>query len=588
MKSSDEAPPHKRLASEQFKCDSTSHVGAREHAHSSPALSARMRFMKELERYASDDDDDSGVDKDSTVAGARPTWQRGPDNGALQRSSTPPPASDMRVAASSVRPSSISHFFFGGEGDEHDEGDDDGISNDPVRGMTSAVSTACTLTGVHATSSNNANRTNGSRATPSRVGLQLLHRMHDTVNTSIDRNKNSHRDPAVSSAPTSVVTQGLFAPLGRTSNAAASKDGPCMPFAQKTRGNFEVVHSYAPLSTGGFLSTASAADDTMEGQQVRIGDVLSLRKHLGSAASSLSNGAAGAPALSGATSTAPSPTSPTSAAPGDASVTGSLVETVAQKAMGHFKRADTFTPEEQKYGRQLTPDMVRLLFEVARVDQQSRSIEALFLDGTRAKVSFFEVRPAGYVERRMYAKWKADPASRPVATILSNASSPTTSSAQSGAVLPSSASAPVFPPTSPVTAAAWWVIPRLLVRLTTEAAGDWYGKKCVVKAVQRSENRVRLTEWIEEGSSKGDHSSGKPMSTAPETRELIGVDGLETVVPKKGGRAMVVLGSQRGEMCIIRNRIRGPHGELAAVEVEISRTKEVMTLQAEELCALAR
>ncbi|CBZ34469.1 hypothetical protein, conserved [Leishmania donovani] len=579
MSSSDDAPPHKRLASEQSKRDSCTHAGAREHIHDAPALSARARFLRELERYASDDDDYGG-NGGAVVVGAGPMRQPEHANGTPQRRSASPLASATRAAAPSVGPSSSSDFFFGGEGDPHDEADDEAVGDDAVWSTASAASLARTLNGVPVTGSTNDSSTTGGRAAPSRVGLQLLHRMH-ALNTSGDRRSSGH-GPAVHSAATSAKVM-----IPQTSSTPTSS------------GDFEVVHAYVPLSTGGFLSTANAEHDAMEGHQVRIGDVLSLRKPLSCADPPSSSAVASAPASSPSTSTAtPStvaPTLTTGAAAAGASATGSLVEDVAQKAMRHFKSAATFTSEEQKYGRKLTPDMVHLLFEVTRVDYQGRSIEALFLDGTRAKVSFFEVRPAGYVERKMHAVWKADPASRPVAIIHSNASSPTTSSAPNGAVLPSSAPSPALPPPPSVTAAAWWVIPHLLVRVTTEAAGDWYGKKCVVKTVQRSENRVRLMEWVEEGrsgsgesGSRSFHNCGKPKAATADTRELIGVDGLETVVPKKGGRAMVVLGSRRGEMCTVRNRIRGADGELAAVEVEINRTKEVMTLQAGELCALAR
>ncbi|CBZ27406.1 conserved hypothetical protein [Leishmania mexicana MHOM/GT/2001/U1103] len=569
MSSSDDAPPHKRLASEQSKRDSGTHVGAREHIHDAPALSARTRFLRELERYASDDDDYGG-NAGAVAVGAGSMRQTNHANGAPQRRSEFPMASATRAAAPSVGPSSSSDFFFGGEDDPHGKEGDDAVGDDAMWSTAFASPLARSFNGAPVTDSTSDSGIKGSGAAPSRVGLQLLHHMH-ALNTSGDRRSSGH-NPVVHSA------------------AAKAKTKPHTSLTPTSSGDFEVVHAYVPLSTGGFLSTANAAHDTMEGHQVRIGDVLSLRKPLSCAGPPSSSAVASTPVSSPTTSTA----TPSTAA--SALTTGSVVEDVAQKAMCHFKSAATFTSEEQKYGRKLSPDMVRLLFEVTRVDYQGRTIEALFLDGTRAKVFFFEARPAGYVERKLYATWKADPASRPVAVIHSNASSPTTSLAPNGAGLPSSAPSPALPPPPPsVTAVAWWVIPRLLVRVTTEAAGDWYGKKCVVKTVQRSENRVRLMEWVEEGRSGGGesgsrsvHNCGGLTAATTETRELVGVDGLETVVPKKGGRAMVVLGSRRGEMCTVRSRVRGADGELTAVEVELNRTKEVVTLQAGELCALAR
>ncbi|GET88917.1 hypothetical protein, conserved [Leishmania tarentolae] len=575
MSSSDDTPPHKRFMLEKSKSDGSTHVGARQHSHDTQALRARERFLRELEKYASDEDDDGG-NVGASVIGAVPLRQTSHANGAPQRSSVVPLSSTTPTAAPSSSPSSSSDFFFGGKGDLNADEDDEAVGDDALWSTAFPTSLAKTFKGDLATGHTKGSGAKGTSAARTRIGLQLLHCMH-ALGTSCDRSSSDH-DPAVYSA----ATRGKGA-----LNAS---------LAPMSSGDFEVVHAYVPLSTGGFLSTANAAHDTMEGHQVRIGDILSLRKPLGGSDPPPSGAVASAPAFSPTTSTTPAPTTAstlTTSAAGT-SATGSLVEEVAQKAMGHFKSITTFTSEEQKYGRKLTPDMVRLLFEVTRVDFQGRSMEALFLDGTRAKLSFFEVRPAGYVEQRMYATWKADPASRPVAIIHSQTSSPTTLSAPNGAVLPLSTSSPALSTPPLDTTADWWVIPRLLVRLTTEAAGDWYGKKCVVKAVQRSENRVRLMEWVEKGPSGGEsgsmvaHNSSKPTAPTAETRELIGADGLETVVPKKGGRAMVVLGSRRGEMCTVRNRIRDADGELTAVEVEISRTKEVMTLQAGELCALAR
>lgn len=537
-----EAPPAKRPASEAARLAAT--TGRRSevnHVRGTHAMTARARFLQELQQYASDDDDGTGAVGVAVASGSRAgraggmgTAMEPHDTGAH---STGAPAAPQPSAASARD----GDFFFGGPSGGGEALHDIDLGS-PFAGTPSPAPPPA----------------------PTRVGLQLLHRMH-----------------------------------GDTAATTASPTSP---------NGFEVVHTYVPLSTGGFLSTVSATEDTMEGHQVRIGDVLSLRKPLPGASAS-------------ATPSPPPPLPPhplppltaqqqhhSHTRPTAANVSSSSAATgmqapdvahdasasaMAHTAMSHFLSAASFTGDEKRYGRRLTPDMTRLLFEVARVDPQGRRLEALFLDGSRAKVGFHDVRPAGYVERAMYAAWRADPASRPVHTIHSDASSPTTATGGGGgngdARLPSALSAaspstsPVPPSGSPTDAAGtgWWVIPRLLVRLTAEAAGDWYGKKCVVKTVQRSENRVRLTEWVDE-------SASAPSAAAPETRELIGADGLETVVPKKGGRALVVLGPLRGEMCVVRARVRGPDGDLSAVEVEMSRTKDVVTLQADELCALAR
>ncbi|KAK7194186.1 hypothetical protein NESM_000332500 [Novymonas esmeraldas] len=497
---SDAAPPAKRPATEKSRCGAAA-----------PALSARERFLRELERYASDDDGDGGSGGADTAAVA------------------------ARVAP---RPAPAHADFFFGDGDDAIAADDD--AHEPPRTTARGQDgTGASASGGHDGSSD---------AAPLRVGLQLLHRMHTLGGVGAERAPPASQPPHDRSArststPTSAQQQ------------------------QSSSGSFEVVQAYVPLSTGGFLSTAGAAGDTMEGHQVRVGDVLALRKPPGTAASPPPPPP---PHTNRSASTTPSSSPTTATAPASAAA----VEVLAQRAMGHFKSAAAFTSDEVKYGRSLTPEMTRVLFEVARVDQHSRSVEAVFLDGARAKLSYLEVRPAGYVERKMYAAWKADPASRPVATIHSAAASPTTSSS------PTATAAPSQPPSPPPPAAAWWVTPRLLVRLAAESAGDWYGKRCAVTSVQRSGNRIRLTEVLEEA------ADGDGGTAVAETRELVGLDGLETVIPRKGGRAMVVLGARRGEMCTVRNRVRGPDGELIAVEVEVGRTKEVLAMRPEELCAL--
>lgn len=540
----EQMPPLKRAATETARRDSQL---------TSSTANARARFLRELEMYASDDEDDVAAVARSRSGNAANTLTRVYSPHALDTSPAVAAADD-------------SDFFFS-QATTHTGGDDKDDDNETERDEYGSAANSGSGVGVRGSRT-----TVGGTQPPPRVGLSLLLRMH-AESTAAKRNS----------------------PAGKGGEVAA-----CESRRASSAVPLEVVHAYVPLSTGGFLSTASAGEDLMESRQVRVGDVLSLRKLRSDNTSQPTAGPTitavpcrgnlkvGSPASPtapvGSSLLPPPPPQPATAASAD----------TAQVALHRFKSAASFTDNDKEYGMRLSPDMVGLLFEVTRVDTQGRSVEALFLDGSRAKLAFREIRPAGYDERRRYAQWKADPSSRPVTTMYSRASSPSTASA------PGTHSAFSANTTEPAqaersesgTAAAaltetarWWVIPHLLVRVATEAAGDWYGKKCVVKTVRRKENAVRLTEWVDEPAVKGSTTSA---GAAAETRELIGVDGLETVVPKKGGRAMVVLGPRKGEMCTVRSRLRGPDGDLTGVEVEMNRTKEVVTLQAEELCALAR
>ncbi|KPI86425.1 hypothetical protein ABL78_4504 [Leptomonas seymouri] len=536
-------PAPKRVATEAGKSNNHHHPSVSQAEPEPSTPNARAHFLRVLEQCASDDEDEAVAIARSRGHGAVPSPRGRTLPSPLHASFTPPPASSEA--------SDSSGFFFGHtaqytSGSDHNEAvDDDGF----------AVSTGGSL-----------KQRNGptvvKASAPSRIGLSLLHRMH---------------------------AESMSADSGRsTNNANASK-------SSETRGpssaTFETVYTYVPLSTGGFLSTATAGEDLMEGRQVRVGDVLSLRKPPNTTPSSLNAPVTSfldRPRLGSNPATPNSSVSPSLPPPPTQPSPALISADRAHKTLSHFKPAASFTDNDKEYGMRLSPDMVRCLFEVTRVDPQGRSVEALFLDGTRVKLPFHSIRPAGYDEQKRYAQWKTDPSSRPVATIHSGVSSPTSASARGAhpvsPVDQTSQTVPTGDGITAVSADSWWVIPRLLVRIATEAAGDWYGKKCVVKAVRRNENAIRLTEWQDEAQ----HARGNGSSGAAEMRELIGVDGLETVVPRKGGRAMIVLGPQRGEMCTVRSRVRGPDGGLTGVEVEMRRTKEVVTLRAEDLCALDR
>lgn len=360
-------------------------------------------------------------------------------------------------------------------------------------------------------------------ADPQQIGRQLLHRMHDYS-----------APPAPSAAPLKRRRGG-----GNDSSATSGS-------------SFAVVRSYVPLSTGGFIE--GGGDDAMDGQVPRVGDILALR---------------GTPSLSRCAQETKS---------GSAPMPSALSTSPASSAdvLKRFRSESDMTPEEKLHGKRLSSEMVDLLFEVVRIDTRGRTVEGLFLNQTRAKLPFSGIRPAGYVERRLYHQWKQDPSSRPLMVIEASAEaapvSARTATTLVGAVEPgggatgSNEAARVTP---------WWVVPRLLVRIAATASGAWYGKKCVVQSIKRAENKIRVCEW----------SGGGPIG---EPVDVVGVEGLETVVPKKGGRAMIVVGERRGDMVLVCGRLRSADGELTSVEVEVGQAKEKLVLKPHELCELSR
>ncbi|CCW62517.1 unnamed protein product [Phytomonas sp. EM1] len=394
---------------------------------------------------------------------------------------------------------------------------------------------------------------------------------------------------------------------------------------------FKVVETYSPLSTGGFFETSM---EPMDIRVVKIGDVMCLLSTSpgNSNSASLPKGSPSTKSLvlhktekslTGVLSIQGARTglrtakvvnnnilnSPSAAKIRSFDDIGEVAATTrACTLLQRFRAEAKLTDEERTYGKKASVEMMNQLFEVTRLDRDNHTLEGLFLNGSRRVLRAHEVRLAGFIERKLYKKWKDDPGSQPVHTIevveLKTQISPTCKiSQQPGVAVEDSRAATVHAEGrtdsdkpggitgvegSPV---AWWVIPNLIVRIVADNAGGWYGKKCVVRAIDRKSNKVRLISlelWLQH--QQHSPQSPQPTSLVPkgeEVVEVVGLQGLETVLPKKGESGLVVLGPRRGEMASVVTRLCDSEGNLVKLKVQCNRTKDVFELEPHELCLLA-
>ncbi|KAG8345292.1 hypothetical protein ERJ75_001524400 [Trypanosoma vivax] len=319
-----------------------------------------------------------------------------------------------------------------------------------------------------------------------------------------------------------------------------------------------VVEDYVPLSVGGFLQT-SAETPACSMENIRVGDVMCLRF----------------PEV-----TAP-PAVPVKVAVNGRANSDADVPTPSGLC---FVKEDELTTEEKMYGKRLTCDMLRELFEVGRVDRSTDSLEALFLDGTRQKLKVWAVRPAGFVESMLYHRWKKDEGSRPVRTVCASPQ-PVVGADDDAHKVGAERGGGLRGQTEPtaVNAGVWWVTPQLVVRIVEESAIDLLGKKFVVSSVSRKDKKIRLAPW----SSATSLVTSTNGTTQGSSIDVVGCEALETVVPRVGECGMIVSGRMRGELVEVTSRLRADDGELHAVKVRSTLTGEEATVEPNEVCLIA-
>ncbi|CCW66054.1 unnamed protein product [Phytomonas sp. Hart1] len=397
---------------------------------------------------------------------------------------------------------------------------------------------------------------------------------------------------------------------------------------------FKVVETYSPLTTGGFFDTSI---ELMNISVVKIGDVLCLLSTI--SVNSSTSPPTGSPSIrspfyykteknstvaltaqggevnsrNGEVVDKHVVSSPISAKTESFKGIGEVLTPAhASKVLQRFTAEIKLTEEERTYGKKASVEMVNQLFEVTRLDRDNHTLEGLFLNGSRRVLRVHEVRLAGFVERKLYRKWKEDPTSQPVRTIeavvpiapisqtgesapLMNISAEVSSAAAmeteggTGGGKPNGINSSGSTEGTPVV---WWVIPNLIVRIVADKAGEWYGKKCVVRSIDRKNNKVRMISldlWPPNQPNSSQFPKQKPLPLGREgVVEVVGVQGLETVLPKKGESGLVVLGPYRGEFASVITRLHDMEGNLEKLKVQCTRTGDVFHVEPHELCLIAR
>ncbi|EPY23148.1 hypothetical protein STCU_00638 [Strigomonas culicis] len=336
-------------------------------------------------------------------------------------------------------------------------------------------------------------------------------------------------------------------------STAAPAGAPHTGGTPPPRAKLQRVETYVPLSSGGFLESEGqppAGGDGDLPRPIAVGDIVCRRPKLFQLQGS-----------AGAVQEKP-----------PATATGAGTAALATGWVKGFKSEKSLSAAEQQYGKPIEVDMVGTLLEVTRVDRQHKQLEVTALSGKREKLRFADVRFAGYVEQGLYHRWKADPASRPVETL--------TAPAAPAHASPPSSSAPAEGTAQPA-AADWWVLPRLVVRVMVEGSGR-YGSKAVVLKVARKEEKMRLTPLELYG------TAGATANPA-HVFDVVGCANVDTVVPKKLEKGLMVKGEHRGELVTVRNRVRQQQdagAEITQIEVQCVRTNDVWRVAPEEVCAI--
>ena len=176
----------------------------------------------------------------------------------------------------------------------------------------------------------------------------------------------------------------------------------------------------------------------------------------------------------------------------------------------------------------------RLFGQITRMNPSSTDVEISLADGSREKVSVLELRAAGAVELRTFRKWQQNH-----------------NSSQAGGSLSGKRPRDALNPSDfPSSDTPWWVVKGIVVRVVNESLSSLCGRKYVVASASKKENRIFLGDFTESegpaGNSRGPLAGG----------HTVGQQDVETVIPKDGGKALILLGEHRGEMVTVLKKVR--------------------------------
>jgi hypothetical protein len=204
---------------------------------------------------------------------------------------------------------------------------------------------------------------------------------------------------------------------------------------------------------------------------------------------------------------------------------------------------------------------------ITRMNPSSTDVEVCLADGvTREKVSVLVLRAAGAMEQRTFRKLQSRFQQQQQQQQQQGVKRPR-ELADSLALLPLPCDEP------------WWVFKGIVVRVVNDALPLLCGRKFVVANASKKENRILLADFTEGGKGAG---SG-PMTGGHAVQQ----QDVETVVPKEGGKALVLLGDHRGEVITVTGKVRAAETREIVGVVGTTSAGVSITVQPDQLSQFA-
>ncbi len=232
-----------------------------------------------------------------------------------------------------------------------------------------------------------------------------------------------------------------------------------------------------------------------------------------------------------------------------------------------------FKPEEE-IGDELLESSIdwKLMGTITRMSPSSNDVELLMADGvTREKVSVLELRAAGAMERESFLRWQV--------RLKSDGNLSST-----GGTKRSREGDPPVVGEPLLDGEPWWVVKGIVVRVVNPSLSLLCGRKFVVAAASKKENRILLGDFTEADSSATSSGQQRRQNAPLTGGHAVQQQDLETVIPKDGGKALVLLGEHRGEIVTVQSKLRSAETrEVVAVCCNTTQTDLLVTVQPDHL-----
>jgi hypothetical protein len=213
----------------------------------------------------------------------------------------------------------------------------------------------------------------------------------------------------------------------------------------------------------------------------------------------------------------------------------------------------------------------------------STDVELLLGDGkTREKVSVLSLRLAGALEERAYHAWRAKGASSCSSNNSDGTAAVSTRGGIGGTKRPREDTMSTRGPQGLAADHPWWAVPGIVVRVVNHELTSLCGKKYVVAKASKKENRIFLGNFTESEALVSSGVQALPLTGG----HAVGLQDVDTVIPKDGGRALVLLGEHRGEVVTVVAKERSDSREIVRVSGKTD-AGLILSVKPEEISQLA-